>query len=267
MLSHCQVCRGNRNYTNNGFELCYDRRAYHCSDQNYPEHYICFSCRLSSKRHPTYNHEPTNSNFDYKRYDHKRWKRYNNPIACNKCGGELYYAGRNFRIPKQSRDKEWTIIKKIIFNSDKDLKMIDNVITFINHYCDVKNIEYKYLSDFWLDMPLKYDTSHISRRTRGKDRISFAYPRRIGEYEDFLKNMKSVCLIGHFDVKIMWNIIRMYVKLRSIIDFIKKCVFIKMVRNKKKQVLTHITLLPGKGSLFTETALSFETNALDAISV
>lgn len=261
-LDHCRQC-----------DQKYGQwRKTHCSWNGYPNHFICVKCETSAKVNESYDHRNKYENVE----GYLKPKFCSSVISynakCPKCAQYMTPMGRNFRVPKKG-SHEWKIINLLQNHSDNDLIALgkrDDV--FAGVFYDSMKWEYSTLSDIWQQNLLKYDWSHKSYRSiqfgtnviASKHQRRFSIPTRLGEYPHFLEHLRSIYVLRIFNATNMWKMIKMFVKIRSIVNYMKTQVFISETRKQKSKVLTHITLLPSIGSSYMKAKEYFEIHVAAA---
>jgi hypothetical protein len=254
LLDHCHICK--RRYAG--------QRATHCSGYDYPTHWICLNCQIGGKKYDRFDHNKRDNGPGVKRHLVDYYDLTGIP-RCRKCSQDMMSVGRNFRSPKESDDRSWIVIRKILLDSDEDLeKLGDREDVFVRIYADYCVLRYMSYSQIWRDAPYKYDWSHQMYRHKGQ--IRFTYPHYLREYPDFIETLRSTYMLTIFDVSVMWDMIRAYVRLSRIIHYWRRMTKINRLRRYFKAVIcTDIELKPGLGIKYFEARDRFDFNLIDLL--
>lgn len=218
---------------------CYLCKNDKCADSRYPEKYVCFDCQIvwDVKEELYKNCASLYMSMTMEEYR----KKVTGKPRCRTCRKEGVRVGRNFRAPKKKNKAMWELTRKVIYQTDEVLERLgEREDLFAKMYADVKELPYRTLSEIFQKMQYKYDTSHQHHRRKESpyyiwnretnkyipnpniqkvERLKIWYPKRKRDYGEFIYQLRSTVLIDKLDY---WDLIRFYVKIRSITNYMKK---------------------------------------------
>lgn len=222
-------------------------------DYDYPNHYICFKCRIGWKSAEKYPHDDrrergliTKKQLANEYYD----KHDTDKIACYKCGTKGYLVGKNLRIPKKNKVKEWKLLEKLVVHSFDDLQNLecDEEIEpkfnelFANiykdrEYPDPHTYKLKTYEERWMK---NKPSGNFRQKTVifGDTHVPYPYnyPTHLREYNSFLKTLKNgkyLTKSGGYKLlsRDRWFLLKVYCQILRIIDYWEKYAKIKKTLN------------------------------------
>lgn len=206
-------------------------------DYIYPDHYVCFKCRRGWKSSDRYPHNTSCITLqELRNYPYNVRK-----CRCSQCGDLGQKVGKNLKIPKRKKVKDWKLLEKIVVDSYNDLEKTEEYkseLMFIDLLDKLPGFKIHNYRERWMAGRPNSNARQFAI-VFGDDHSPYYYnyPKHLRDYKPFIKNIncdrRLICGDG-YDKQLnksvyrnKWDIIRFYAKTYSIISWWKKLVSIK----------------------------------------
>ena len=160
---------------------------------------------------------------------------------CPKCGGTGHKVGKNLRVPKQNKDKDWKLLEKLVVNSYDDLEEMEKYsfeTKFIDLLVNLPGFYIHKSRDRWMrGKPTEHSRQFVIIFGDDHCPYYYDYPKHLRDYKPFLKTInegRRLICGGWYDreqglsfSRNKWDIIRLYVKSLSIVEWWSKLATIK----------------------------------------
>lgn len=267
----CYNCDKRKIYTYVGSNKNY----YHCEIQCGTTHFVCPYCRRGWK-----------DGISRKEMTVKKAVKYSKAKrCCSQCGREGFELSSSFRLPKKKDNAGWKMVKKILLESQNDVKarginrelftiIISRIYEFKqDHY--FTSDRYRrildstngviHLSDLWLcERKFVYDTEHLAN--------AFSYvlspPHNIKYYDNFINRICNTAMLTNRSSENFWNLLRRWYFVWKIVRYLRKTSTIRVTKERYKKCLNEILLLPPSkhnngGRLYCEAYQRFNSISCD----